>query len=251
MVLVAAAIAAPWAALQANEPLQLRLQGSTTFHARLVEPYRSRIEELAGVKLHVIPNKSIWGLVSLIERRADLAMISARLDSEMDALRKVAGADAGRDLAAFEIARSRVAFAVHPSNPVRAMTNAQLRAVLLGQVRNWKELGGADLPIRVVATQDGGGTVAAVRAQVLDGQPISSPDAIRLESAKHVVAVASQEPGAIAIAQLSLANERKLPEVVTPTPVEQILCLVTLGKPTPPMTAFIEASRKVAVEAGL
>lgn len=229
----------------------LRLQGSTTFNSRLIEPYRTEIEQQAGLKLDVIANKSIWGLVALIERRADLAMISSSLEGELEALVKTAGPDAAAGLRAVEIARSRVAFAVHASNPVRQISEDGLRAILLGEARNWRDFGGPDLPIRVVATQDGGGTVVAVRSQLLGGRPISAPNAIRLESAGHVVKVVAQEPGAIAIAQLTLTRSGGLPEVITQKPIEQLLCLVMLGEPTPAMQAVIDAAKAVALAKGL
>ncbi|MEQ1709940.1 MAG: substrate-binding domain-containing protein [Hyphomicrobium sp.] len=235
----------------AAESNVLRVQGSTTFNARLIDPYRADLERSSGVKLNVIANKSIWGLIALIERRADLAMISSSLEGELEALTRTAGPEAGKDLRAIEIARSRVAFAVHPSNPLRRLSDDQLRAILVGEIRNWKDVGGADQAIRVVATQDGGGTVVAVRSQLLGGRPIAAPDAIRLESAMHVVKVVSQEPGAIAIAQLSLTRSKGLPEISTANPIEQLLCLVTLGAPTPAMLALIDAAKAIATEKGL
>lgn len=232
----------------AEAPRVLRVQGSTTFNHRLVEPHRGEIETRSGVKINVIPSKSIWGLIALIEKRADLAMISASLESEMDALLKTLDVEALNDLKAYEIARLRVAFAVHPRNPVRYLTRRQVRAILLGDVRNWKELGGPDLPIRVIATQDGGGTVAAVRTQLLDNLPIQAPEAIRIESATQVVKVAAQEPGSFTIAQLSLATGVGLVEVTLPEPIEQVLSLVVKGEPTAEMAALIDATRGVALK---
>lgn len=229
----------------------LRIQGSTTFNARLIEPYRSELEQQSGVKFDVIANKSIWGLVALIEGRADLAMISSSLEGELETLARTAGPEASAGLQSVEIARSRVAFAVHRSNPVRQLSQAKLRAILFGEIVNWRDVGGPDLPIRVVATQDGGGTVVAVRSGMLDGKPISAPGAIRLESARHVVKVVSQEPGAIAIAQLSLTKGSGLPEIQTDVPIEQLLCFVMKGKPTPQMQALIDAAKAVAIEKGL
>lgn len=256
----AAAVVALWSGLlgslavcvaQPTTGQTLRIQGSTTFNTRLIEPYRVELERQSGVKLDVIASKSIWGLVALIERRADLAMISSSLEGELKSLTRTAGPEAGEGLRAVEIARSRVAFAVHPSNPVRQLTDIGLRAVLSGDVQNWKYFGGPDLPIRVVATQDGGGTVVAVRSQLLDGRPITAPNAIRLESAAHVVKVVSQEPGAIAIAQLSLAIQSGLPELTTERPIEQLLCFVMIGDPTPPMQGLIDAARTIAAAKGL
>lgn len=230
---------------QAAEPVSLSIQGSTTFHTRLLLPFKRDIEAVSGVRLSVIANKSIWGLMALLEGRTDLAMISASLTGEVEALKRIAPSLPVERLQEFEVSRTRVAFAVHPSNPVRRLPIEQVKAILTGRIVNWKEVGGADLPIRVVATQDGGGTVVAVRSQLLDGAAIGAADTIRLESARHVIAVVQQEPGAIGIAQMSLAQQGGIPELVTDTAVEQQLSLVTLGPPSEAAKRLIDAARAV------
>jgi phosphate transport system substrate-binding protein len=222
---------------------ELQIQGSTTFQERILMPNLQRIETTSGVKLNVVGNKSIWGLIALLERRADMAMISADLSSEITAAQKTAPGLPFENLTSFEIARSRIAFAVHPSNPVRTVSLENIAQALTGDITNWKDLGGPNLPIRIIATQDGGGTVVAVRTKLLKGGPIAAPGAIRLESAKHVIMAVEQEPGALAIAQLGLVMKAGLPELETGPKIEQQLTLVTLGAPTTAMTAVIDAMR--------
>ena len=67
----------------------LIVQGSTTFARRLMERLEDKIEAETGHELTVIPNKSLPGLVGLIEGRAHMAMISAPLQEERDALQKI------------------------------------------------------------------------------------------------------------------------------------------------------------------
>jgi ABC-type phosphate transport system substrate-binding protein len=77
------------AALSASATAEtLIVEGSTTFNARFMVPYRSAIEAAAKQTLTIVPNKSSLGLTSLLEGHADLAMISTSLESEIVLLRK-------------------------------------------------------------------------------------------------------------------------------------------------------------------
>jgi phosphate transport system substrate-binding protein len=64
------------------------------------------------------------------------------------------------------IARLPSAFFVHPSAGVSALTSDQLVAVYSGRVTNWKEVGGADLRIRVVRREDQDSTLTVLRASM-------------------------------------------------------------------------------------
>jgi hypothetical protein len=61
----------------------------------------------------------------------------------------------------------------------------------------------------------------------------------------QLVQVIEQERGALGFAQLALAKQRGIPELVTDRPIQQTLSLVTLGNPTPAMQAVIDATRSV------
>lgn len=242
------AVALPSLAVAAEAEEHLRLQGSTTFNSTLLVGYQSRIERRARVKLDVIANKSIWGLVALIEGRTDAAMISADLDGEVAALAQHGASEKAAQLKAFEILRSRVSFAVNPANPVRELTLAAIAGIMRGEIVNWKSLGGLDLPIRLVVVREGGGTLVAVRGKTIGDRPIMAPNLSRLESPRHVVSVVAQEPGAIGVAQLNLVRRAGLPEIETDQPVEQRLSIVTKGDPSPAVRRLIDAARMVAVE---
>ena len=223
----------------------LVVQGSTTFNTRLMEPYQRAIEAMAGVSLSVIPNKSLNGLTALIEGRADLAMISSPLETEITAMR-ASNATAIDRLKGHLITNTRVAFAVHPSNPIRKATLETVRRILLGEINNWRELDGPDLPIKVAFVGKAGGVTQTVQSQVLDGKAITAADPLPLSSAEQVVKVVAQEPGAIGLAQVRLLVEKNLPEISTDATIAQVLLLVTLGEPTPAAREVIEAARKIA-----
>ena len=97
----------------------LLIQGSTTF-ARRIEPYKSAIEAFSKHELTLIPNKTVPGLVALIEGRADMAMTSAPLKNEIEALEKLIPGLSHKLLEEHEILESRIAFALNPTNRVRS-----------------------------------------------------------------------------------------------------------------------------------
>jgi len=224
----------------------LIVQGSTTFSRRLMEPHKAAIETESKHELTVIPNKSMPGLIALMEGRAHIAMISAPLKSEIDALQKIMPGMAYDRLRAHEIVNARIAIALHPSNKVRKASLNQVRKILVGEINNWSAVGGGHVPIRIVLVGGGGGVTTVVEAELLSGQPVKGPNVIYVKTPVQLVQVIEQEACAIGFAQLSLLNQKGLPELTTEQRIEQTLSLITLGEPTPAMKAVIDATRKVA-----
>jgi phosphate transport system substrate-binding protein len=227
----------------------LILQGSTTFNRRIMEPHEAAIEAMSGQEVTVIPNRTMLGIIALMEGRAHMAMTSASLESEVGKLKKaMPGLDYDR-LKAFEISSTRVAFVVHPSNSVRKASLDQIKKALTGELTNWRALNGTDAPIRLVIVGGGGGVVTTVESELLNGKSVHGPNIIYVKTALQLIQIVEQERNALGIAQLSLARQKGLPEIVTEKPVEQALSLITLGEPTPAMKAVIDAARKAAEKA--
>lgn len=59
------------------------------------------------------------------------------------------------------IAKDGIAVAVHPDNPVKNLTQDQIRAIFMGEITNWSEVGGNDEEIIVVSRESGSGTRSA------------------------------------------------------------------------------------------
>ena len=229
----------------------LVIQGSTTF-ARRIEPYKSAIEASSKHELTLIPNKTVPGLVALLEGRADMAMTSAPLKDEIEVLKTLIPSWSTHNrLVEHEILESRIAFALNPANRVRSGSLDQVRQIILGKITNWAALGGDDLPIRVVLVGGGGGVTTVIESELLEGQPAAGPHIIYVKTPVQVIQVVEQLPGAIGFAQVALTLKKDLPEFATEKQIKQTLSLVTLGAPTPAMSDVIQAFRRVAVQAAL
>jgi phosphate transport system substrate-binding protein len=227
----------------------LVVQGSNTFSYNIMVPYQADVEQASRQSLNVLANKSDVGLRALLQGRADLAMLSTPLAEEIKLLRQTDPNLPLDQLQAFYIGSVRATLIVHPTNTVRAISLDNLRRVLLGETANWRSLGGADMPIRLVVTRQGGGALTTVEVAALgSGRHITVRDQIRVDNGPQVVTVVEQEIGALGISQRLVTDGRAVGELATPEPIVQQLSLVSLGDPTPAMQAVIAACRALAMK---
>jgi phosphate transport system substrate-binding protein len=220
---------------------EVSLHGSTTVMNMILVPKKAQIEKASGQQLDIVGNGSGRGIVDLVAGKAQIAMISAPLEDEVGALNKMTpgSIDISR-LEAHQIGESRVAFAVHPSNSVRSLTNNQLADVFAGKIKNWKEIGGSDRPIVIVAAQPGDGLRAMVETTLLKGNPLSS-DTRAMTNATQVSKVVSQLPGGIGIVAPITINGSAV-ELRGEKPIVQPLILVTTGEGTAEVRQVLEAA---------
>jgi phosphate transport system substrate-binding protein len=226
----------------------LTIQGSSTFSTNILLPQQAAIEALSGQSLKIFGIRSDIGLLRLLAHQSEFAVISTSLQQAIESLQPENPDLPYSKLVAFPVSQVRVAFAVNPSNPVRMTDMNLIRQILAGDVTNWKELGGPDLPIRVAYVQSGGGVTLCVSGELLDGKPFTPANPIRVSFGSQVIKVVEQEPRALGVAQLGLVREHRLPELTTKHVIEQELSLVTFGEPTPAQRAVIAAVRQVAAK---
>ncbi len=126
------------------------------------------------------------------------------------------------------------------------MTIDKMRKILLGDSTNWNEVGGGDLPIRIVQVRDGGGVQASIEDVVLNGKAINVQNPIFVQISSQVIKVVEQLPEALGLSQLSIVAKSNANELKLDRPVEQHLDLVTLGDPSPEMLKVIHAATSIA-----
>jgi phosphate transport system substrate-binding protein len=209
-----------------------------------MEPYQGAIEAASGHKLTVVPNKSSRGLLALFEKSADFAMISGP-ENEIKTLKtNYPNLPFGR-LQTFNVANTRMAFAVNRDNPVHNITDENMRHILLGEITSWHDVGGPDLPIRIVMVQEGGGVQASIESDLLDGSSINVPNPVLVQASSQVIHVTEMMPQALGLSQLGIVTKSDAIELRTEHPIEQHLDLVTLGDPTAEMRKVIDAARQI------
>ncbi len=108
---------------------------------------------------------------------------------------------ASRELTADEVkvlnpvamANDGIAIIVHPKNPVKSLTKDQAKKIFMGEIKNWKDVGGNDAPILVQTREIGSGTLATLEEMLLDKKKVVSTATPFASSALVKQAVAKAE----------------------------------------------------------
>lgn len=174
---------------------ELTVAGSTTVMP-IAEIAAEQFAEHTGIHVLVSGLGSSAGIESVLNGTADIATSSRDLTEA----EKSTG-----ELVTTEIATDGIAVIVNTQNPVANVTMDQLRAIYAGQITNWKELGGEDLPILVVNRDEASGTREAFKTIVM-GDTRFDPAAAVLPGTGQVRDVVSRTPGAIGYISLGFVD---------------------------------------------
>jgi phosphate transport system substrate-binding protein len=220
----------------------LRVSGAATVAGGIITPNRAAIEQETGLTLAMAVNGDANGLRDLYAGRSDVAMVAAPMKLTESAVNK---ADPGSlSIAGFQLApvgAVSIHFVVNAANPVKSLSAAQLRDIFTGKITSWKQVGGDEAPIVVVAEAQGLGTRSNVVASFLDGTEIIA-SARTTQALVQVVQIVGQLSNAIGYGNAASisGNVATIPDVE----VKQPIGLATKGAPGPDEQKLISAVLK-------
>jgi phosphate transport system substrate-binding protein len=143
-------------------------------------------------KVQVTGGGSGTGLAALINGTTDIAMSSRPIkEAETEKLRgrfNTVGSEVS-------VARDGVTFYVHESNPLNSLTQEQLKGIYLGDITNWKEVGGPDATIVVYSRENSSGTYVFVKDNLLGGDDYTATAQTLPGTAAVVNAVSKEKFG--------------------------------------------------------
>jgi len=149
------------------------------------------------------------GFAGLKDSSSDLAAASRPIkDSEYSSLSGIG--DMRSPAAENVIAIDGLAIIVSPGNPVSSLSVEQVASLFAGEVRNWKALGGNDMPVEVHARDDQSGTYDTFKELVLGPQGKTLvANAARYESNDQLSQIVSSRPGAIGFVGLASVGKAR------------------------------------------
>ena len=102
----------------------------------------------------------------IVDGKADLIICVAPSEEQL-----AYAAQNGVELEMVEIGKDAFVFIVNSDNPVSDISVEQIRGIYSGEITNWKELGGPNVPIAAMRRNEGSGSQSALE-NLMGGTPI-------------------------------------------------------------------------------
>lgn len=226
----------------------IEVSGSTTLQKRVFESSAAGLNSATGLEVKFLPVGSGKGLLALVEGKVSVSASSEPLADTLESAKKTAVElekpfAPPANLMFHELAKDVVVVIVHKDNPVPTLSKAQLKDINTGKVKNWKEVGGPDLAVKVVTSHTGSATRAVFQKQIMDSAEYVQ-GAAEIRTTKEEITAVGKETGAIGALSESFvaANPGKV-RVVKGPEITRPLGLITVGQPKPEVQKMIDFYR--------
>jgi phosphate transport system substrate-binding protein len=197
-------------------PLLIEAYSTRRFGARpavkLVKPEEQEITLQAAdgqrTVVYLQSHGSGTSAKGLLAGTALIGMSSRRAtDDEARQLREQFQVDIRSPGSEHVLALDGLAVIVNPANRVRQLTLDQIAQIFAGQIVNWRQLGGDDLPIRAHRRDDKSGTYDTFNALVLAPRKLKPAATVAAyESSENLSDEVSRDPAAIGFIGLPFVN---------------------------------------------
>ena len=207
------------------------------------------------------------GISALINGATDIAISSRKMKrTEMDKMKEKYNT-LGVEIAC---AKDGITVFLHPSNKVKELTLKQLGQIYRGEIKNWKEVGGADKNIKLYGRENSSGTYVFFQEHVVEGDFAASCQT--LPGTAAVVNAVKKDPAAIGYGGAAYAEgieickvkqDENSPGILATAetikndtyPISRYLFMYVKNRPTGELKKFIDwilspEGQKLVVETG-
>ena len=188
--------------LNATKGNQITCTGSTTVLPIAQATAEAFMNSHPNINISVRGGGSGVGVAALQNGTTDICNSSRPLKSKEISAAKAKAINP----VAYTIANDAISIIVHQSNPLKDISIQQIKDIYTGKIKNWKVLGGPNLPIVVISRDVSSGTYEVFNEKVLAGAKVEG-SAQLLASNNAVLSSVSNTPGAIGYVGLGYVNE--------------------------------------------
>lgn len=245
------------AARAAEAPSTVQLRGSSSLMTIIQPLAETYMASHPGSRIIVSGGDSWWGVKSVIEGTADIAMTSWKgMPADLTDLAKDSQVTLDHTL----LARAAVVPVVNPANPIRDLGLGQLRELFRGGIVNWHAVGGLDLAVVVGSENSRSGTFEVWNQRILGSGAVITPTAKVLQNHelprfiarnKGAIAYAGQEHVGPGMVPLTVNGIAATPETIHDGryPILRDLTLIARSDAPASVKAFIAYCDSAEAEA--
>lgn len=210
--------------------------GSSTMQKRILEPAQKKLEKKTGVKIQVLGVGTIKGIATLIKGEATAAIVSSPLEAAF----RETGVPSEGTYQEHVIMKDAIVAVVHPGNPVKTLTWEKFADINAGKITNWKEVGGRDERIVVVAAPRSAGTRAVIRETIMQGRDYADSSYTTVTT-RETIEIVAKSPIAIgAVSEGFVKMNHGKVKVLKMKPVVRELSIVTKNDISPALASVIK-----------
>lgn len=171
---------------------KLTVKGSDTVLPLSQKEAEKFMKANKGSAITVIGGGSGVGIAALMDGTTDISMSSRKL--KMDEKLKLS--NMGKAYKEVIVAYDALAVIVNPANSVSKLTKEQIEGIYTGKIKNWKEVGGADMPITVYSRESSSGTYEFFKEHLLSNKNYAA-SCLMMPATGAIIESVSQTKGAI------------------------------------------------------
>ncbi len=181
---------------------KITISGSTTVLPIAQATAETYMDMNPEINISVRGGGSSVGIASIIAGTADIGDASRHIKTKEIVQARENGIDPYENV----VANDGIAVVVHGSNSLNSLTLEQLKAIYTGEIQNWKDVGGPNMPIVVISRDVSSGTFEVFNSMVLKGAK-GVDGALMLASNNACATTVKDTPGGIAYIGLGYLTE--------------------------------------------
>lgn len=156
------------------------------------------MKQTKGAKIALTGGGSGTGIAGLLNQTCDIAQASRSIEQKELDMAKQSGINVKEWLVAYD----GIAVVGNNNNVVSNLSSAQIRSIYLGEITNWKEVGGADKKIVVLSRESNSGTHVYFKEHILRKGKSKGPEeygaqTLFMPSTQAIVDEVAKNDGAI------------------------------------------------------
>ncbi|QXE92948.1 substrate-binding domain-containing protein [Geomonas subterranea] len=199
---------------------EIKIEGGGTAINTVFLPIKRRYEKLHGDYLTIVQSSAVKGLIALNDGKIDIATGAHPLE---DIIAGAAKDGVVMDPAKFtstQVGDNELVVIASRDSEVRQLSKEQLKGIFTGKIRNWKEVGGKDLPVVVVWGKETEGQNVQFTRIALDGEAVTATRRTAT-TYRDIAETVARQPGSVGVVshEMSTAATRSIDTIAIASPI--------------------------------